>query len=227
MMSISGRLAAAIGLFAGAVALVLWAVFGFIMPNTPTTDFTTAQPAGSPVNLHLQVVGAIGYGPHPTWVSYLVQTPSGAWSHSTIWKLPPHTQVNVTIDQYDSGSPLRNQLWGQIQGTQGDTATLDGQTTSVVNSYAGNGVGHTFAVPSLGIVVPLAGVDGNAKNFCNNPAPCASSSVHTATKFSFVTPGAGNYQWQCFVPCGLSTLFGNGGPMSTIGFMGGFLDVAA
>jgi len=226
-MSISGRLAAAIGLFAGAVALVLWAVFGFITPNTPVTDFTTAQPAGSPVNVHVQVVGAIGYGPHPTWVSYLVQTPGGSWTQSTDWKLPQHSLVNMTVDEYDSGSPLRNQVWGQIEGTQGGSIAVDGQATSVVDSYAGNGVAHTFAVPSLGIVVPFPAVNGSAKNFCSSAAPCATSTAHNVIKFSFMTPGPGNYQWQCFVPCGLSTLFGNGGPMSTVGYMGGFLEVTA
>jgi len=33
------------------------------------------------------------------------------------------------------------------------------------------------------------------------------------------------YRWQCFVPCGLGFLYGNGGPMQTIGFMDGFLEV--
>ena len=47
------------------------------------------------------------------------------------------------------------------------------------------------------------------------------------SQFSFVTPGVGQYRWQCFVPCGLGYLYGNGGPMSTLGYMGGFLKVVA
>ncbi len=39
--------------------------------------------------------------------------------------------------------------------------------------------------------------------------------------------GPGNYRWQCFVPCGLGFLYGNGGPMSTLGYMGGFMQVVA
>jgi hypothetical protein len=46
-------------------------------------------------------------------------------------------------------------------------------------------------------------------------------------KASFMTPGPGSYPWQCFVPCGLGWLYGNGGPMSTVGYMGGFLDVVS
>ena len=46
-------------------------------------------------------------------------------------------------------------------------------------------------------------------------------------KFSFMTPGPGQYPWQCFVPCGLGFLYGNGGPMQTVGYMDGFLKVVA
>ena len=45
--------------------------------------------------------------------------------------------------------------------------------------------------------------------------------------FSFTSPGPGSYRWQCFVPCGLGFLYGNGGPMSTLGYMDGFMQVAA
>ena len=46
-------------------------------------------------------------------------------------------------------------------------------------------------------------------------------------RFSFTTPGPGNYRWQCFVPCGAGWLFGNGGGMSQLGYMGGFMKVVA
>ncbi len=35
----------------------------------------------------------------------------------------------------------------------------------------------------------------------------------------------GHYRWQCFVPCAAGLLYGFGGPMQTIGYMDGFLDV--
>jgi len=81
-------------------------------------------------------------------------------------------------------------------------------------------------VPSLNINVPLLGVNGRASNFCATAAPCGSA-AHNVITFSFNTPGPGNYRFQCFVPCGLGYLYGNGGPMSTIGYMGGFLEVSA
>lgn len=228
-MSFGGRLSVVLGLLIVVIGFAVWGVVGFLLPQPATVDFTSAQPAGAPVDLTVQTVGSIGngYGNHPTWVSYLVKNPQGQWVHSTVWQLPAHTRVNLTIEQYDSGSPLRNQQWGRVQGTIGGVATLNGVPYSSYNSNVGNGVGHTFTVPALDLNVPLVGVDPNASNICSQ-APCsAPSSVVNIIKASFMTPGPGSYSFQCFVPCGLGWLFGNGGPMSTLGYMGGFLDVVA
>jgi hypothetical protein len=195
-----------------------------LLGTPPTVDFTSSSP-GAPVNVTLQTVGSLGYGDHPSWVSYLVRSPQGSWEHTTLFQVPEHTRINVTIVQYDSGSPLRNQQLGQVTGTDGNVARLNGKTFRVINSNVGNGVGHTFSMPSLGINVPLYGNNGNA-NLCAT-APCTTKSPHNVIRFSFTTPGPGNYRWQCFVPCGSGWLFGNGGPMSTLGYMGGFMKVVA
>jgi hypothetical protein len=187
-------------------------------------DFTKTQAAGQPVNITAQTVGSIGFGAHPTWVSYLVKNPTtGKWVQDTTWKLPANTLINMTIYNYDSGSPLRNQEWGQVQGTTNGKATLNGSSFQVFNSNTGNGIGHTFAVPGLGLSVPLVGVNGNA-SLCG-AAPCGTNQPHNKITFSFRTPAAGSYPWQCFVPCGLGYLYGNGGPMSAQNYMGGFLEV--
>ncbi len=229
-MSLTGRLSTAIGLFLVAVALIAWAVVAFIDPGTPGgyMNYTAGHSTGAPVNVTLMTVGSIGtgFGSHPTWVSYLQKDPAtGQWVHDTSMTLPANTVINVTIDQFDSGSPLRNQEWGQVQGTIGDSATLNGKTFKVYNSYTGNGVGHTFAVPGLNVSVPLVGVNGNLSNICGQ-APCGNL-PHNVETFSFKTGAPGSYNWQCFVPCGLGYLYGNGGPMSTINYMGGFLKVVA
>ena len=210
-----------LALFAVAVGLVVFTAMAFIRSNPETVDFAVDHPASEPVNLTIQTVGTIGFGIHPSWVSYLVQAPNGKWVHTTLWKLPAHTRINVTIYNYDSGSPLRNQQLGYVQA-QG--AKLNGKTFTVANSNAGNGVGHTFSVPQLGISVPLPGNNPSAKNFCG-AAPCPLTDAHQTITFHFTTPGTGNYRWQCFVPCGLGFLYGNGGPMSTIGYMAGFLEI--
>jgi len=211
--------------------------FAFInLMSQPNTIAFTQESSGA-VNVTLQSVGSIGTEPHPTWVSYLTQSPAGNWEHTTIWQVPAHTRVNVTIYQYDSGSPLRNQQLGQVTGTIGDTATLTRcdagasqascgapKSFSVNDSNVGNGVAHTFSIPSIGVSVPLAGVNGN-DTLCG-VAPCQTGSPHNIITFSFISPGPGTYSWQCFVPCGLGWLYGNGGPMGTLGYMGGFMKVA-
>lgn len=224
----NGRIAIVVSMLAVVVALVVFAVMAFVGSSPPTVNFVTGHKPGQPVNLVIQTVGEIGFGPHPTWVSYLTRDARGQWVHTTLWDLPAHTRINVTDYQYDTGSPIRNQFFGRVTGTIGGTATLTGKRYRVLDSYeASQGIGHTFTVPSLGINVPFEGVSTTAKNICAK-APCdPGTEAHHVVKFSFMTPGPGQYRFQCFVPCGLDTLFGNGGAMSTLGYMGGFLKVVA
>ena len=223
-MSTRGRVTTAVGLFALAVVGIIFAVMA-LLSEPPTVDFTANHTAGQPVAITLQTVGTYGSGSHPTWVSYLTKSPDGQWVHTTLWTVPAHTLVNVTIEQHDSGSPLRNQQIGQVTGTVGGQATLNGKPFKVIDSNAGNGFAHTFSIPTLGINVPLYANNAKA-NLCG-AAPCTTKSPHQVIKFSFTTPGPGQYPWQCFVPCGLGFLYGNGGPMQTFGYMDGFLKVSA
>lgn len=226
-MSRSGRIAVLGALFGLAVGLVLFTAMAYLRSSPPTLNFTAGHESGKPVDLTIQTVGSIGFGTHPTWVSYLTQAPDGKWVHTTLWDLPAHTQVNVTDWEYDSGSPLRNQFLGHVTGTIGGTMSINGKVTSIVDSNAGYGVAHTFTIPTLGVDVPLAGVNSNASNVCS-VAPCnPAKSIHNIIKFSFMTPGPGQYPWQCFLPCGLGFLYGTGGPMQSVGYMDGFLKVVA
>jgi hypothetical protein len=215
------RIAIVSAIFSVAAGLIVFASMAFIRSSPPTVDFS-AQP-GKPINLTIQTVGTIGFGVHPSWVSYLVQSPSGEWTDTTLWQLPAHRQIDVTVLQYDSGSPLRNQEAGSVTGVT--DATFNGAPFSLTNSNAGNGVAHTFSVPQLNINVPLPGIDPNAKNACGS-APCNLDEAHNTVKFSFDSGSPGSYRWQCFIPCGLGFLYGNGGPMQTIGYMDGFLEVS-
>jgi len=222
-MGLAWKVTVTVILFALAAAAAVVLIVS-LLGTPPTVDFTSQSP-GAPINVSLQTVGSFGTGSHPTWVSYLVESPQGQWVHTTVFQVPQHTRVNVTIYQYDSGSPLRNQQLGQVTGTAANAATINGKAFRVIDSNSGNGIAHTFSIPALGINVPLYGNNANA-NLCG-AAPCTSSSPHKVIRFSFTTPGPGNYRWQCFVPCGLGFLFGNGGPMSTLGYMGGFMKVVA
>ena len=81
---------------------------------------------------------------------------------------------------------------------------------------------HVFAIPAVGLSVPLEGVPDNAKNPCSN-APCPLSMDHETISFTFRTPAKGLYRWQCFVPCAAGFIQGFGGPMQTVGYMDGFI----
>jgi hypothetical protein len=184
---------------------------------------TKGAGASRSADLTLETVAAIGpvYSPeHPDWVSYLVQS-HGHWVHSTIFTLPAHSLVHVTIYQFDGDSGLRNPFLAEVEGTVGDVMTLDGKPVRTINP---DDASHTFVVPQLGVFVPLEGVGQNAKNQCAY-APCGLSEAHHTITFSFRTGAKGRYRWQCFVPCAAGTLFDFGGPMQTLGYMDGFLDV--
>jgi hypothetical protein len=177
----------------------------------------------SGTHLTLQTVAAVGpvYSPaHPDWVSYLVES-KGKWVHSTIYTVPAHSLVHVTIYQYDGASGLRNPFLSQVQGTIGGTETIDGKTVRSINPEE---TSHTFAVPQLGVLAPLPGVPEEAKNQCVY-APCTLSDAHRTITFTFRTGAPGRYRWQCFVPCAAGFITGFGGPMQTLGYMDGFLDV--
>jgi hypothetical protein len=208
------------------IACVLIAVYITALTRSPEAVSSPESGAGAQersVNLTLQTVGAIGpkYGDHPDWVSYLVKDRSGEWLHSTVFTLPANTLVNVTIYQYDSATGLRNPFLAQPQGTTGNSIRVDGQAVQVIDP---DSTSHTFAVPQLGLAVPLPGVADNAKNQCA-AAPCTLEQAHRTITFSFRTRGKGRLRWQCFVPCAAGFVTGFGGPMQRFGYMDGYLDV--
>jgi hypothetical protein len=229
------RLLAVVATFAALIALVAVYVVYFLESGPPAVAAVINRDGSA--NLTLQVVGAYGQHQFPDWVSYLVKDPSGKWRHTTIWKLPAHTLVHVTIYQFDTQTGLRNNFLAEIRGTVGGVADY----TDVGDAGKGSGLAnydntplsvlppaepaHTFTVPDLDLSVPLVGVSATANNICS-ASPCAMSYAHNTIAFSFRTPGAGTYRWQCFVPCALGFLYGFGGPMQTIGYMDGLLEVA-
>lgn len=182
-----------------------------------------ASTTASGTHLYLATVPAAALNDaHPTWVSYYAVNPDGShWRHDTTYVLPANTVVHVTIYQFDSATGLRNPFLAQPEGTLGGGITLDGKATRAENP---NLASHVFAIPEIGLSVPLEGISANAKNPCGN-APCTLKQSHTTTTFSFRTPARGLYRWQCFVPCGAGFVAGWGGPMQTVGYMDGYIKV--
>jgi hypothetical protein len=211
---------------AALVALVgvLIGVYVVDLTNGPTPYLVPVEqrPGGKTVNLTLQTVAAVGpkLSPNENWVSYLVRE-HGVWHRSTVWTLPAHSLVRVTVYQFDGDSGLRNPFLAQARGIVGDNFTLDGKPMRAIDP---DDASHTFAIPQLGVIVPLAGVSDNAKNPCDF-APCSLANAHRTITFMFRTGKRGHYRWQCFVPCAAGFVYGFGGPMQTVGYMDGYVDV--
>jgi hypothetical protein len=210
---------------AGLAVAVAGTLIGFYIANWLLSGPPTYQPqaTSSGAQLTIQTVAAVGskLSPNPDWVSYLVRKQSGQWERSTIWTVPANTLVHVTIYQFDGNSGLRNAFLARTQGLVG-SATLDGKPFAQINP---DNASHTFAIPQLGVLVPLEGVSDKAKDQCGF-APCDPKTMaHRTITFTFRSGKKGKYRWQCFVPCAAGFMFGFGGPMQTIGYMDGFLNV--
>jgi uncharacterized protein YaiE (UPF0345 family) len=211
-----------VGVLAGLLALFIgdFVVRGpESLTASPATVAQGSTPAQNPF-IHVEVVASVDSAitfprpddPHPTWVSYLP---------TTILKVPANSTITMQIDQEDTPSGLRNPYWGTAQGIVGGTFHMtyfDDKGNPQEGDFSAlddpANAAHTFAIPGLGVFVPLEGL--------NAAAPAGSMNVIT---FSFKTGKAGIYHWQCFVPCGAGTIYGNGGPMQTLGYMAGFLVV--
>jgi len=198
--------------------------------------------SGGQANVVLQEDPQNNSASKPDWVSYYVQDPSSKqWVHTTLFSVPAGTTVHVTIYGYDGCTPLRNNFFSQVQGTIGGTVTVSqfdqhgkeyvsNRTTSVINAWSDCNVGHTFAIPALGVYVPVASPNAelSANNLCGS-SPCTTSgNPYALETFSFRTPNhAGVFRWQCLVPCGGGYIDGNSGPMATLGYMMGEMDVVS
>ncbi len=210
-------------------------VIGFYVSNlttlagSPAYSVPVQEVNGHPVvNLEIETVAAIGpkQSPNPDWVSYLIHTADGQWKRETVWDLPADATVHVTWFNFDGASGLRNPYYGRPQGVDGNRVTVDGKAVTAIDP---NDASHTFAVPALGLIVAAPGVADNAKNPCGYAVPngCPMKTAHRTVKFTFHTTTPGHFRWQCFVPCAAGWLYGFGGPMQTIGYMDGFLNVKA
>jgi hypothetical protein len=223
-VSLPVRIATLLVAFAVVVAGVIFVVIHYLLAGPPVVDYTSMAKAGQ-LNVTMQSDPQNTVSDQPDWVSYFIKSPqTGQWVHTTLLKVPANTRVNVTIIGYDGCTPLRNQLWGKVMGTIGGVEYVDGKPVTVLNSWSSCSVQHTFAIPGLGLSVPIASPLN--PNLCGT-SPCTSG-PHTVNTFSFRTPPKGGiFVWQCRIPCGGGFIDGNGGPMSTLGFMTGELQVVA
>jgi hypothetical protein len=189
--------------------------------NAPPSAAATSSAQGDQLYLATVPAAAVNDA-HNTWVSYYaVDSGSTHWRHATTYIVPANTLIHVTIYNFDSQTGLRNEFLGQATGPVGGTFVLDNKTVQTIDPTTAS---HVFAIPAIGLSVPIFGISSSAKNPCSN-APCPLSNDHTTTSFTFRTPSKGLYRWQCFVPCAAGFIQGFGGPMQTVGYMDGYLKV--
>jgi hypothetical protein len=184
------------------------------------------------------------------WVTYC----SGANGLATRLEVPPNSVITVVLKQYDSGTTLINDYFGQVRGTSQMSngqpmAMLDGKPFSNISDVSAiskntpghtfsSDPGHTFTIQSapntppdeaIFVSVPLIGVNSNAPanvNINGNMYP-----TPNVISFQFRTGPAGiTYLWHCYDPCGDTQYarkppFGFSGPMWTLGYMAGTVSV--
>ena len=243
-MSLPARVATLVIAFLAVVAGGAYVALHYIGSQPPVEDFTSYASNGQ-VNVTLMTAPQTTVTDKPDWVTYFIQNPATKqFVHTTYFEVPANTKINVTILGYDGCTPLRNPVWGRVTGTEGgveNVSIFNGKTyspsqpVSVFDSYANCSVQHTFAIPGLGLNVPVASPPTVAENnaLCTT-SPCVASNSsealapHSVVTFSFTTPKkGGTFRWQCFIPCGGGYLDGNGGPMGTPGYMMGQMEVQA
>ena len=185
---------------------------------------SSATTTGVSTHLTLQTVAAVGpkYSPaHPDWVSYLVQS-NGKWIHSTDYKVPANS------DRARHRAAVRRRqrpaqpvpLAGPGHGRRDrDGRRQDGQRDQPRRSLAhlrGAGTRASSCRCRASRKKPRTSANSRRARW---PRPTARSPSR------FRTGKKGRYHWQCFVPCAAGFLTGGGGPMQTLGYMDGFLDV--
>lgn len=227
-MSLPARIATLLVAFLAFVVLAVFVVVHYFLGGPQTVDFSAGvtPDTGAQVNVVMQEDPQNTVSTHPDWVSYFIQDPTTKqWEHTTIFKVPAGSTVNMTILGYDGCTPLRNPYFGKVTGTIGGVVYVNGKPYSQLDSWGACHVGHTFSIPGINLNVPMSSPELSA-NLCGT-SPCTSGPVQVE-KFSFNTPKtAGTYFWQCRVPCGGGFIDGFGGPMQTIGFMTGNMEVVS
>ena len=228
-MSLPARITALIVGFLAVAGLGAFVVLHYLLGGQPVENYAAGVTAntGATVHVVLQEDPQNTVTSKPDWVSYFIQDPqTKAWVHTTLFRVPAGSRVDMTIYGYDGCTPLRNPIWSQVTGTIGNVEYVDGKPYHEINSWSGCNVGHTFSIPGINLNVPMATPSNPNANLCGT-SPCTSGPRRVMT-FSFMTPHAtGSYFWQCRVPCGGGFLTGFGGPMQTFGFMTGNMEVVA
>ena len=226
-MTLPVRVGTLLVAFLAVVGGAIFVVINFLLVAPPVVAATTSGP--NQVSIVLQEDPQTTVTNKPDWVSYFIQDPkTKKWVHTTYFEVPAGATVHVTIYGYDGCTPPRNPFFGQVTGTIGNYEYVDGKKVSTLNGWYDCSIGHTFSIPAIGLNAPM----GSPTTVAANNALCATSPCtsgpHATMKFKFKAPTTpGNYMWQCRIPCGGGFVDGFGGPMQTLGYMMGNMEVGS
>ena len=137
-----------------AVLVGLVVVYFIYFLESGPAAIAASEGADGTAHLTLQTVPTYGHHPFPDWVSYLAKDPAGKWEHTTIFKVPAHTLVTVTVYQYDGASGLRNNFLSGVSGTTGNIEVINGTPEHGINP---DNAAHTFTIPDIDVNVPCRG----------------------------------------------------------------------
>ena len=185
------------------------------------------QAPASRSNVTLQTVGTYGSGSHPTWVSYLVQSPAGPvgahdalpGARSTSGSTSPSTSTTRAARCATSSSarsPAPRERRPRSTASRSGSSTPTPATASATRSRSRRSAS----------TCPLYGNNGNA-NLCaaapvhHQARRTKSSSSPSPARARAATAGSAS------CPAGWATSTATAGPMSTLGYMGGFMKVVA
>lgn len=169
----------------------------------------------APYQLTIVITGNDPWNSTLTQPMQSVLTPGGLVSSAKI-NLPAHRTIQLTIEDFDTPTPLPSQ-YATVNGTVGDSVTMLNITASSQNPTNATNfsvvkslnpqdeVAHTFTIPQLGINIPSAPMSVEVANFMVNET--------------------GSFVWHCEDPCGFGPT-GQLGAMSTPGWMFGTLNFA-
>lgn len=226
-MSLPVRVGTLLVAFLAVVGFAIFVVVHWLLAGPRVITASVAP--GNQVNLVMQESPQTTITNRPDWVTYFIQDPNTKkWVHTTLFKVPAGATVHMTILGYDGCTPPRNPFFGQVTGTIGNFEYVNGQKVSTLDGWYNCSIGHTFSIPVIGLSVPMGSPTTVAQNnaLCT-VSPCTSG-PHATMTFTFKAPKLpGNYMWQCRIPCGGGYLDGFGGPMQTIGYMTGTMEVGS
>ena len=203
--------------------LIGFYVSGYLVGNTKSFQPTVEAGATPSVNLTLETVAAVGptEAPnHPDWVSYLVLEKRQVDAQHRLAAAGelarPRDDLQLRRRQRSAQSVPRPPAGS---GRSGDRRRQAGR-----GHAARPAVAHVRRPGARRARADRPGRRRRARTSATTRrARCRRRTARSP--FTFRTGKPGHYRWQCFVPCAAGFLYGFGGPMQTIGYMDGFLNV--